>query len=163
VTLLLLFHVALSLVGIVSGFPVAAAFLRRQPLDAWNTIFLVTTVATSLTGYLLPATTILPSHIVGAVSLLALAIALIALYRQRLAGRWRTTYVITALIALYLNVFVLVVQAFRRVPPLTALAPTESEPPFVLAQGVLFLVFLGVTAISVVRFRQPRTFGRAAG
>jgi uncharacterized membrane-anchored protein len=126
-----------------------------------NVVFLATTVATSLTGYLLPAATILPSHIVGAVSLVVLAVAIYALYGRRLVRHWRSAYVIAAMTALYLNLFVGVVQAFLRVPPLTALAPTQSEPPFVVAQGALFLLFLAVTALCVVRFREALLTGSA--
>jgi hypothetical protein len=150
---MLVFHVAISLVGILSGLVVALDILQRKPLATWNTVFLTTTVLTSLTGYLLPATTILPSHIVGAVSLVVLGVAIVALYSKRLAGFWRSMYVITAMTALYLNLFVFVVQAFLKIEALHALAPTQSEPPFVLAQGALFLLFLIVTGISVVRFR----------
>ena len=155
---LLIVHVALSLAGIVTGFVMAYGLIAGRLLGRWTVAFLATTVATSVTGYGLPATTILPSHIIGAVSLVALAIAMIALYGRQLLGWWRPVFVVATMLALYLNLFVGVVQAFLRIPSLTSLAPTQSEPPFVLAQGVLFVVFLAVAGLGVARFRaQPQS------
>ena len=143
-----LFHVLLSLVGIGAGFVVVFGLLASKRLDGWTSLFLTTTVATSVTGYFFPAHKLLPSHIVGVVSLIVLGLAIAARYRFRLEGGWRRTYAITAVIALYLNVFVLVVQLFLKVPALKAIAPTQSEPPFQMAQlGVLLLfALLGVRA-----------------
>jgi hypothetical protein len=117
---LLFVHVVLSLVGIVSGFVVLAGFLRSERRDGWAAIFLLSTLATSLTGFPLPADRLLPSHIVGIVSLVVLAAAIAGLYLFHLAGRWRWIYVVSSVTALYLNFFVLVVQAFRRIPALHA-------------------------------------------
>ena len=143
-------HVALSLIGIATGIVVATGMFGSKRLGGWTAVFLATTILTSVTGYFFPVDRILPSHIVGAISLVALALATITFYRYRLAGASRGIYVLTALIALYLNVFVLVVQAFLKVPALRALAPTQSEPPFLIAQGV---VLAGFVAIIIGAFR----------
>lgn len=142
------FHVLLSLVGIGSGFVVMYGLLTSKRLDGWTSLFLTTTVATSVTGYFFPVHKLLPSHIVGLVSLIVLALAIAARYRFRLEGGWRRTYAITAVIGLYLNVFVLVVQLFMKVSALKQLAPTQSEPPFQMAELGVLLVFalLGVRA-----------------
>jgi len=137
-----LFHVALSLVGILSGLIVVFGLLAGKRLDGWTALFLVTTVLTSLTGFLFPFHKFLPSHAVGIVSLLVLAVTIPALYVFHLAGPWRLTYVIGAVIALYLNVFVLIAQFFMKIPTLKALAPTQSEPPFLGTQVVGMLVFI---------------------
>lgn len=150
---LLFVHVAISLVGIAAGLVVAYGLITAQRLEGWTRLFLVTTIATSVTGYPLPADRILPSHIVGAISLVALAIAWMALYSRRLAGGWRATYVITAVLSLYLNVFVGIVQAFQKVPALKALAPTQSEPPFVIAQAAALALFVVGAWIGVRKFR----------
>jgi hypothetical protein len=147
-----LLHVLISLIGIVTGLVVALGMLQGRRMPGWTALFLVSTVATSVTGFLFPAERVLPSHIVGALSLLLLAVALLALYGRRLAGAWRGTYVVTALAALYLNVFVLIVQGFVKVGPLHALAPTQSEPAFVVAQAVALVLFV------VLGYRAFRAF-----
>jgi hypothetical protein len=143
-------HVVLSLVGIVSGLAVVAGLIAARRLDGWTVLFLASTVATSATGFGFPVDHVLPSHVVGVISLVVLAVAILARYGRRLAGGWRTIYVIGAVLALYLNVFVLIVQAFRRVPVLTAMAPTQSEPPFLAAQLVVMALFV-VSGIAAVR------------
>jgi len=148
-----IFHVALSLIGIGSGLVVLFGMLSSKRLDSWTRIFLVTTIATSVTGYFFPVHKLLPSHIVGFISLIALALAWIARYRHHLARSWRRTYVITAVIALYLNVFVLVVQLFLKVPSLKALAPTQAEPPFKVTQLVVLVLFVVLGTIAAKRFR----------
>ena len=148
-----LFHVALSLVGIGSGFVVVYGLLGSRRFDGWTALFLTTTVATSVTGFLFPFHRFLPSHGVGIVSLIILAIAIAARYRFRLAGGWRRTYAITAVIALYLNVFVLIVQLFLKVPSLKAIAPTQSEPPFQLTQLATLLLFALLTIRAAIKFR----------
>jgi hypothetical protein len=148
-----LVHVAISLVGIFSGIIVMFGLLSAKRLDGWTALFLATTVATSLTGFGFPFVKLLPSHIVGVISLVALAIAILARYARHLAGAWRATYVITAMIALYLNVFVLVVQSFLKIPALHAMAPTGSEPPFVVAQVTVLVLFIVLTALAVKKFR----------
>ena len=117
-------HVVLSLIGIFSGFVVVFGLLAAKQLDGWTALFLVTTVLTSATGFLFPFHTFLPSHGVGIVSLIVLAIAIFARYVRQLAGAWRRTYVITAIVALYLNVFVLIAQLFLKVPALKAMRAT---------------------------------------
>jgi hypothetical protein len=149
-------HVLISLVGIGSGLIVMFGFLKGKRLDGMNTLFLITTVLTSVTGFGFPFDHLLPSHKVGIISLILLAIAIPARYVFHLAGSWRWVYVVTASIALYLNVFVLVVQFFMKVPALNALAPTQKEPPFLVAQIVVMLIFIGLTILAVKRFRvQP--------
>ena len=149
-------HVLISLVGIVSGFVVLFGLLGSKRLEGWTGLFLVTTVATSVTGFGFPIDIILPSHIVGIISLVVLAVAIIARYAFRLAGLWRSIYVIGAGIALYLNVFVLIVQLFRKVPALQALAPTQSEPPFALTQGAVLVVFVVAVIAAAIRFHPTR-------
>jgi hypothetical protein len=149
-------HVLLSLIGIISGFVVLAGMFDSRRLESWTALFLITTIATSVTGFLFPFTKLLPSHIFGIISLIVLAIALAARYSFRLKDSWRWVYVVTALFALYLNVFVLVVQAFLKVPPLNALAPTGSEPPFLVAQAVVLAFFIYVGTRAAMRFR-PET------
>jgi hypothetical protein len=149
-------HVALSLIGILSGFVVAYGLLSAKRLDGWTGVFLATTVLTSVTGFFFPFHKFLPSHAVGILSLLVLAISLYARYGRRLAGGWRRTYVITAMVALYLNVFVLVAQLFMKVPALQALAPTQSEPPFVVAQATVLLLFVVLAVLATIRFGNER-------
>jgi hypothetical protein len=148
-----LVHVVLSLVGIAAGLVVLRGMLDSRRLEGWTALFLTTTVLTSVTGYFFPRDQILPSHIFGAVSLIALAIAIVALYGYRLARSWRWIYVGTAVLALYLNVFVAVVQAFLKIPFLNALAPTQDSPVFAAAQGVVLLVFVALGWLAVRSFR----------
>jgi hypothetical protein len=146
-------HVALSLIGIVSGFVVAFGLLAAKRLDGWTAFFLISTVATSVTGVFFPFHGFTPAIGVGIVSLVVLAIAIFARYTRKLTGAWRWIYVITAMIALYLNVFVLIVQLFQKVPALKALAPTQSETPFLVAQLVAFTLFVVLTIFAAIRFR----------
>ena len=142
-----LFHVVISLIAIGSGFVVVAGLLASKRSGS-TTLFWTTAAATTVTGFLFPFHGFTPGIGLGIVSTPVLAIGLAALYRFRLAGGWRRTYAITAVIALYLNMFVLVVQLFEKVPAINALAPTQSEPPFQIAQLVVLVVFavLGVQA-----------------
>ena len=146
-------HVLLSLIGIVAGLVAMAGLLTSTWREGWTAVFLAATVATSATGFGFPFTKLLPSHIVGIISLVVLAVALFALYCRHLSGVWRPVYVITAMIALYLNVFVLIVQSFLKIAPLKALAPTQSELPFVAAQGAALVFFVIATIIAVMKFR----------
>jgi hypothetical protein len=143
------FHVLLSLIGIVVGVVVALAMLNANRLPALTAIFLLTTVATSVTGFMFHFESFGPPEIVGAISLVVLAAAILALYVYKLAGAWRWIYVAAAVFALYLNVFVGVVQTFQKVPFFRALAPTQTEPPFAVAQGVVLiaLIALGIAAV----------------
>jgi hypothetical protein len=127
--------------------------LTSRRLNGWTALFLVTTVLTSVTGFLFPFHRFLPAHGVGIISLIVLAVAIFARYTRQLAGAWRRSYVICAMIALYLNVFVLVVQLFEKVPALKAMAPTQSEPPFKIAQLALLALFIVLTVLSAVKFR----------
>ncbi len=126
--------------------------LSSQRYDRWTKRFLITTVATSITGFMFPVHQFLPSHGVGILSLIVLTIAILARYRFQLAGGWRRTYVIAALIALYFNFFVLIAQLFMKVPALHALAPNGSEPPFQIAQGILLVLFIVMTIRAAMRF-----------
>jgi hypothetical protein len=148
-------HVILSLIGIISGLVVAAGLLSSKRLDGWTILFLASTLLTSATGYGFPVDRLLPSHVVGAISIVVLAVALYARYSRLMVGAWRSIYVVTAVAALYLNVFVLVVQLFLKVPALNALAPTQSEPPFAIAQLLVLIVFVALGVAAVKRFRQP--------
>ncbi len=148
-------HVALSLVGIVSGLVVVAGMLKSNLLAGWTLLFLATTVATSVTGFGFHREQLLPSHIVGIISLILLAVAILALYVFALRGAWRRIYVVTAVASLFLNVFVLIVQGFLKVPALHALAPTQNEPPFAIAQGIALIAFIAI-GISAARKFHPR-------
>jgi hypothetical protein len=149
-----LIHVVISLIAIAAGFVVLAGLLKNRRLDAWTAIFLVTTIATSVTGFGFPFVRLLPSHIVGAISLVVLAMAVLARYTYHMARGWRATYVITAVSALYFNVFVLIVQTFQKVPALAALAPTQSERPFAVTQLIVLVAFLILGYLAVIRFRE---------
>ncbi len=151
-----LIHVVISLIGIGSGIVVLWGMIRNKPLDGITAIFLTTTVLTSLTGFGFPFSHVTPGIIVGVISLLVLAIAVMARYGFHLAGAWRLVYVVSALMALYLNVFVLVVQSFEKVSALRALAPTQSEPPFVAAQLIVLAAFV-VLSLGAGRKFRPNT------
>lgn len=148
-------HVVISLVGIMTGFIVLALMLASAPIAGWNAFFLVSTILTSVTGYFFPFTKgLTPAHIVGAISLAILAAALFSLYGQKLAGPWRATYVITAVAALWLNFFVVIVQSFGKFTYLNKLAPTGSESPFVVTQGIFLILFI-IAGIAAVRRYHP--------
>jgi hypothetical protein len=155
-----LVHVIISLIGIVSGIVVMFGLLGSNRMPGLTAIFLLFTILTSATGFLIPplvSEKLLPSHIIGILSLVLLAIACIALYVQNLSGAWRWIYVLTALVSLYLNVFVLVIQSFLKVPALHALAPSvpPAEPPFAIVQGIVLVFFVIVIIGAVRRFRPP--------
>lgn len=146
-------HVVLSLIGIATGLIVFLGFVADAEMPGLTAVFLATTVLTSVTGFAFPFSKLLPSHIVGIISLVVLAVALYALYMARLSGSWRWIYVVTASCALYLNVFVLIAQLFQKVPALRAVAPTQSETPFVAAQGLTLAIFVALGYLAVRRFR----------
>jgi hypothetical protein len=150
-------HTILSLIGIAAGIVALFQMIGGRLSKGWTWLFLFTTILTSVTGFGFPVTGLMPSHIFGVISLVVLAIALYALYSKHLAGAWRWIYVVTAAIALYLNCFVGVVQAFQKLPPLQPLAPTQSEPPFQIAQLVLLLVFIILGFLAVRKFHPERT------
>ena len=127
--------------------------LAGERLDGWTKWFLITTVLTSVTGFFFPFHGFTPAHGVGIMSLLLLAVAIFARYPRQLAGAWRWIYVVTAVIALYLNLFVGVVQGFLKVPALHVMAPTQTEPPFKLTQLVVLALFIVLGIVAAIRFR----------
>jgi hypothetical protein len=148
-----LIHVLISLVGIASGLVVVAfGLVTGRRLDGWTALFLTTTLLTSLTGFGFPFTHVLPSHVVGVISLVVLGLAIFARYGRHLASAWRWIYVVNAVLALYLNVFVLIVQAFLKITVLKAAAPTQSEPAFLAAQLLALGIFVALGVIAAVRF-----------
>ena len=150
---LTILHTAISLIAIASGLIVLAGMLRARRLPGWTAVFLVTTLLTSVTGFMFPINGLTPAIVFGLISIVILAIALAALYLKHLSGAWRWIYVTTALVALYLNVFVLIVQSFQKLPALQKLAPTQSEPPFLIAQAVALIAFLILGAMAARKFR----------
>jgi hypothetical protein len=146
-------HVVISLIGIASGLVVMFGLLVARKLNRWSALFLISTVATSVTGFFFPFHGITPAIVVGLISLIVLAVAIVARYVRHFAGAWRWIYVVTVMIALYLNVFVLIVQLFQKVPALKMLAPTQSEPPFAVTQLVVLVVFVVLTLMAAVKFR----------
>lgn len=148
-----LIHVLISLMGIASGFVVLAGMMVSRLHKCWTKFFLVTTVLTSVTGFFFPVTHLTPGHVVGVISLVLLAVAIYALYGRQLKGGWRVAYVITAMLAQYLNVFVLVVQLYQKVPVLHALAPTQEDPAFKITQLVVLVIFIALIAVAAIKFR----------
>ena len=146
-------HVVLSLIGIASGFVVCFGMLRAKRLPAVTALFLATSVLTSVTGFLFPFKGITPGIVVGILSIIALLLAIVALYSGRLSGAWRGAYVISVMLALYFNVFVLIVQSFEKLPALNALAPTQTELPFKLAQLFALVLFVVLTVLAYRKFR----------
>ena len=154
-------HVIISLIGIASGFVVLSGLLGSNRMAGMTALFLLTTILTNATGFLFPFEKLLPSHIIAALSLVLLAIACIALYGMKLSGAWRWIYVLTAMLSLYFNIFVLVIQSFLKIPALTALAPGNppSGPVFAVVQGVVLVFFVLVIIAAVRRFRPMPTYG----
>jgi hypothetical protein len=150
------FHVLLSLVGIGAGFIAIFGLIAGRWLNLWVQVFLWTTILTSVTGFFFPFKGITPGIILGIISLVVLAISVFALRAKKLAGGWRTTFVITAVIAEWLNFFVLIAQLFEKVPPLHALAPTNSEGPFKIAQLVALIVFVALGYLATKNFRHAQ-------
>jgi hypothetical protein len=155
------FHVIISLIAIVSGIVVALGMLGARRMPGITALFLITTVATSVTGFMFDTPvdaprvigSLDPAKIIGLISLIVLALAIAALYAYKLAGAWRGTYVVASIIALYFNCFVLVVQSFQKIPFFHAWAPTQKEPPFAVAQGVLLVLFIGLGIAAFKKFR----------
>jgi hypothetical protein len=149
-------HVIISIIAIVAGIIVMFGLLGSNRMPGLTAIFLLFTILTSATGFLFPFERLLPSHMIGILSLLLLAIACLALYGMKLSGAWRWVYVLTAMISLYLNVFVLIIQSFLKLGPLHALAPSvpPSEPPFAIVQGIV-LVFFAIVIIGAIRRFRP--------
>lgn len=137
-----LIHVVLSILGILSGLIVVGGLMGGARFDGWTAFFLLTTILTNVTGFGFPFTKVGPPHVVGAISLVLLAVCVAARYWRQMAGGWRSAYVFTAVASLYLNVFVLIAQLFNKTPALAMIAPTQSEPPFAATQGLVFLLFV---------------------
>jgi len=151
-----LVHVVISLLGIASGLIVLFGMFGSHRLPGWTALFLLTTILTSVTGFMLPSVGLTPARLFGIISLIVLAAALVALYGFRLGGVWRWIYVGSAVIALYLNIFVLIVQSFLKIPFLHPLAPTGTEPPFLIAEGVLLVIFIVLGLIALIKFHPER-------
>jgi hypothetical protein len=156
-----LIHVLISLLAIASGAIVMYGFLKNQRLDRWTAVFLTTTALTSITGFLFPITGATPAIKLGIISLVVLVVTIVTRYPLHLA--WRKTYVITVCAALYFNVFVLVVQSFQKVSALRELAPTQTEPPFAIAQIFVLVMFVVLTVFAVKKFRvETKTVTRSS-
>jgi hypothetical protein len=153
ITTFTLIHVVLSLIGIFAGLVVAGGLVAGRRLDGWTGVFLTATVLTNITGFGFPFATFLPSHGVGILSLLVLPIVIAARYWKRLTGIWRTVYVVGAVLALYLNVFVLLAQLFLRLPALLVSAPTQKEPPFLVTQLLVLVLFVWLGRAAAKGFR----------
>ena len=152
-------HVVISLIGIVSGLVVMFGLLSGQKFNGWTALFLISTVLTSVTGLFFPFNGVTPGIVLAIISLVLLAVAIVARYARHLSGAWRWIYVVTATISLYLNVFVLVAQLFQKVTALKALAPTQSEPPFAITQLVVLAIFVLLTILAAKRFRGEQLQG----
>jgi hypothetical protein len=153
-----LLHVMLSVIGIGSGLVVVVGMWAAKRLDGWTALFLATTVLTSVTGFLFHSAHFGPPHVIGLLSLLLLVLAILARYSYHIHASWRWVYVVSAMLALYFNVFVAVVQAFQKLPLLQPLAPTGTEPPFVIAQALVLAVF-GVATVAALKRFYPRDTG----
>jgi len=145
-------HTALSLVALASGIIVVIGLINSKPLPMWNALFLAAAFATSATGFGFRVTALLPSHAVAALAIVVLALTMLAYYGFHLSGAWRSVYVVGIVVSLYFDVFVGIVQAFKHVPPFTALAPTGSEPPFAAAQGAALVIFVVLAVWAAIRF-----------
>jgi hypothetical protein len=154
-TLFTQIHVAISLIAIASGLVVAIYMMIGKSLPKVTALFLITTVLTSVTGFFFPIHGVTPGIVVGILSLVVLSFTLFAYYGKHLTGGWRGTYVITAMFALYLNVFVLIAQSFQKIPSLHALAPTGTEPAFKISQVTVLVIFIAMTIIAYRKFRPP--------
>jgi hypothetical protein len=156
------FHTTLSVIALLAGFVVMRDLLMSTAPDAWTTTFLASSIATSATGFAFPFTKFLPSHAVGALSLLVLAVALLAAYGFHNRGTWRVVYVVSLVVAQFFNVFVAIAQAFAKVPQLKALAPTQAEPPFAIAEGAALVAFVAL-AIAAARVYRHEPMTKRAG
>ena len=152
-------HVVISFIGIVSGLVVMSGLLVSRRFNGWTALFLISTVLTSVTGLFFPFNGVTPGIVLAIISLVLLAVAIVARYARHLSGAWRWIYVVTAMISLYLNVFVLVAQLFQKVTALNALAPTQSEPPFAVTQLVVLAIFVLLTILAAIRFHGEQLRG----
>ena len=151
-----IFHTALSIVAITSGILVVKGLVSSHGRQLWTLLFLWTAWATTLTGFFFPFNGVTPALTLGVISIVPLTLGTLARYRHRLKGPWRSTYVVTIVLTLYFNCFVLVVQAFRHVPELNALAPTQTEPPFKIAQLITLVLFIVAGIASFKRYQPKR-------
>jgi hypothetical protein len=151
-----LLHVIISLIGIASGLIVLFGMFGAHRLPGWTALFLLTTVLTSVTGFLFPATTLTPGAIFGIASLVVLLPTVLALYLFHLHGWWRWIYTGGAVVALYLNVFVLVAQSFDKIPILQPFGPTHSKPPFLITEAVVLAIFVVLGIMALVKFHPER-------
>jgi hypothetical protein len=149
-------HVVISMLAIFAGFVVVGGIFANHVLPGWTAIFLIMTILTSLTGFLFPFRAVTPAIVIGGIASLILVVTLLALYRRKLAGRWRTVYVAGAIVSLYLNVFVLIAQGFQKVTFLQPLVPTGAEPAFAIAQGVTLVAFVFLGWMAARRFHPNR-------
>jgi hypothetical protein len=139
-----LLHVLVSIIGVLAGMVVVGGLMAGARFEGWNATFLITTALTNISGFFFPFVRLLPSHIVGIISLVILPVAVVARYPRKLEGSWRSVYAVAAVTVLYLNVFVLMVQLFQKTPGLIVLAPTQKSPAFVITQLILLLMFVGI-------------------
>jgi hypothetical protein len=146
-------HTLIGLVAIFTGLVILGAMLFGSRANGWTKWFLITAVATTVTGFLFPFHGVTPAIILGIITVPVLAITIYARYSRRLAGAWRWIYVVGAVMSLYFNLFVLVVQAFEKVPALHAIAPTQTESPFKLTQFVVLVASISLAIVAVIRFR----------
>jgi len=153
ITTFTLIHVLLSLVAIFAGLIVAGGLVAGRRLDGWTGLFVVTTVLTNVTGFGFPFVTFIASHGVGILSLIILPFVIAARYWKHLTGAWRNVYVVGTVLTLYLNVFVLIVQLFRRIPALLVAAPTQKEPSFVVTQLLVLAMFVALGRAALKGFR----------
>lgn len=151
-----LIHVVVSIVGIVAGLVVVGGLMAGVRFDAWTGVYFVATVLTNITGFGFPFASLLPSHIVGGVSLVVLAVGIAARYWKQLKGAWRSIFIVTTVFALYLNVFVLFAQLFQKVPAMIALAPTQTAPAFVVTHLIIIALFVVLGRAAVKGFRTER-------
>jgi len=151
-TIYTIIHTVISLIGVLAGFAVICGLFTSKPSGCWTATFFASQILTDLTGFAFPFHGFKPSYVVGTISLVLLLVAMYALYSRQLAGGWRKTYVITAVMALYLDVFVAVVQSFLKIPALNAMAPTQTEPPFKITQLVVLILFIVLGIATTVRF-----------
>jgi len=146
-------HTLISLVALFAGFVVLFGLLTGNRIDGWTKWFLISAVATTVTGFFFPFHGITPAIKLGIISSVVLVITIYARYAKHLAGAWRWIYVVGTFLTLYFNVFVGIVQSFEKIPALKAMAPTQSEPPFKLTQLVALALFVLLTLVAVIRFR----------
>ena len=153
ILILTIVHVAISLIGIGSGFVMIYGFVTNKRFEQATAVFLATTILTSLTGFLFPIEKFTPGLAIGILSLIALGVAVWALYRKHLGGGWRTAFVVTAMISQYFNFAILIIQSYQKVPALHELAPTQTEPPFAVTQLTVLVLFVALTVAAIIRFR----------